>query len=83
MLARNGKSVEIDAVHSRAICEEIGDRLREVLRREVGSELPPRLHDLMERLARADHSAAPSIVPSLEDVVALEPRSRDGLISSR
>lgn len=55
--------------HCRAICEEIGERLALVLR--PATELPPRLRDLLDRLALLDH-AAPSIVPDIEDMVTLE-----------
>jgi hypothetical protein len=60
-------SIHIDDVHARAICEEIGERLRETLNRAVPHRLPPRLQHLIERLAAADHDEAPSIVPSLDD----------------
>lgn len=72
MIARTGVSVQIDALHSREICAEIGDRLREILQREAASELPPRLRYLMERLTEADCEVAPSLVPSLEDMVQQE-----------
>jgi hypothetical protein len=39
------------------------------LRRENGHVLPPRLNSLMQQLARADCEPAPSIVPSLEDII--------------
>ena len=68
MSARTGASLQVDAVHLRAIRDEIGDRLREILRRETSHVLPPRLNDLMQQLARADFELAPSIVPSLEDI---------------
>ena len=64
MLTRTGAGLQIDAVHTRAICDEIGERLRGVLRRPVGKELPPRLQSLMEQLAMLDADASPSIVPS-------------------
>jgi hypothetical protein len=73
MLARTGVNMRIDALHSREICDEIGDRLREILRREATNELPPRLQHLMERLAEADHEASPSLVPTLEDMLQQEP----------
>ena len=60
------KNIQIDHTHSRAICDEIADRLREILRREA-AELPPYLQQLVERLAESD--VAPSIVPSLEDMM--------------
>jgi hypothetical protein len=72
MLARTGVNMPMDAVHSREICAEIGDRLREILRREA-SELPPRLQYLMERLAEADRETSPSLAPSLEDMIRQEP----------
>jgi hypothetical protein len=67
-----GVNMQMDAVHAREICAEIGDRLREMLRREA-SELPPRLQHLMERLAEADRETSPSLVPSLEDMIRQEP----------
>jgi hypothetical protein len=69
MSARTDASIQVDAVHLRAICDEMGDRLREILRRETGPVLPPRLNDLMQQLARAEVELAPSIVPSLEDII--------------
>jgi hypothetical protein len=69
MSARTGASIRVDAVHLRAICDEIGDRLRETLRRETSPVLPPHLNDLMQQLARAEVELAPSIVPSLEDII--------------
>ena len=71
MFARNGAILQIDSAHSRAICDDIGDRLREMLRREIKGKLPPSLQYLMEQLADADRDIAPSIVPSLEDMIAL------------
>ena len=62
-------SIKVEAVHLRAIRDEIGDRLRELLRRETGRHLPPHLSDLMEQLASADREVIPSIVPSLEDII--------------
>jgi hypothetical protein len=73
MLAMTGVKMQIDAVHSREICAEIGDRLREILRCEAISELPPRLQHLMERLAEADRETSPSLVPSLEDMIWQQP----------
>jgi hypothetical protein len=69
MLTRTGASLQIDAVHTRAICDEIGDRLRDVLHRQVSHELPPRLQYLMEQLAKADEEVSPSIAPSLDDMM--------------
>jgi hypothetical protein len=68
MSKKNAADIRIDPIHSRAICDEIGERLRQVLTREsVG--LPPRLQLLVDRLAELDGAAAPSIVPSFEDML--------------
>jgi hypothetical protein len=48
---------------------EIGDRLREILRQSA-SALPPRLNDLMARLAEADRETSPSLIPSIRDMTA-------------
>jgi hypothetical protein len=69
MLTRMDAGVRIDAVHARAICEEIGNRLGVMLRRPSGHELPPRLRDLMDQLAQRDDEASPSIVPTLDDML--------------
>ena len=55
--------------HYREICDEIGARLAFMLR--PASNLPPRIAELLDRLALLDHDA-PSIVPSMEDMVAAE-----------
>jgi len=73
MLTRTGASLQIDAVHARAICDEIGDRLRDVVRCQVSHELPPRLQDLMEQLAKADEAVSPSIAPSLDEMISQGP----------
>jgi hypothetical protein len=59
--------------HCRAICDEVGARLALVLR-PATSDLPPRLAELLDRLALMDHDA-PSIAPSIEDMVTLEETS--------
>lgn len=67
----------LDHIHCRAICDEIGERLREVLRREA-SEIPPRLLMLVDALAQLDHG--PSIVPSIEEMsFPLYPKSFDAV----
>jgi hypothetical protein len=58
-------AVVLDHLHCRAICDEIGDRLRYALAREA-SEIPPRLIALIDRLALLDET--PSIVPSIEEM---------------
>jgi hypothetical protein len=60
-------NINLDHIHCRAICDEIGERLVFVLRKDT-SELPPYLEYLMARLAAADCELAPSIVPSISDM---------------
>jgi hypothetical protein len=62
------ESIDIDSVHCRAICEEIGYRLGRVLSLRDIPELPPQLALLLDRLCRQDQAEAPSIVPSMEDL---------------
>jgi hypothetical protein len=82
MLTRTGASLQIDTEHSRAIREEIGYRLSEILRQELCHELPSRLSLLMQQLAEIDHPSAPSIAPSLDDMIGA-PNHPAGVISSR
>jgi hypothetical protein len=63
----NTLNVQIDSVHCRAICEEVGYRLRQVLENSA-TEHPPHLLKLLARLRRRDLGGAPSIVPSLPDI---------------
>jgi hypothetical protein len=53
----------LDHVHCRAICDEIGERLRYALRQDA-LDIPPRLIALIDKLAEMEHM--PSIVPSIE-----------------
>ena len=64
----HSNQLKIDATHSRAICDEIGERLRTMLRPET-AELPARLQVLMDRLADQERQSAPSIVPELDDMI--------------
>jgi len=66
----------LDHTHCRAICEEIGDRLREVLDRNT-SRTPPNLQRLIDRLADLERESAPSIVPSFDE---LDPRIAWGIL---
>jgi hypothetical protein len=68
MSIKSPANVQIDRIHIRAICDEIGDRLRVILRREI-TELPRTLQSLVDRLAELDRETTPSIVPSLEDML--------------
>jgi hypothetical protein len=62
-------AVMLDHAHCRAICDEIGERLAQILNREV-LEMPPRLFGLLNKLAELERDGpaelehAPSIAPS-------------------
>jgi hypothetical protein len=43
--------VQIDRIHSGAVCEEIAERLRQALDRQSDA-LSPRLHALIEQLSK-------------------------------
>lgn len=60
--------LQIDSLHARAISDEIGERLRGILRPETAG-LPRRLQILLDRLADQDRELAPSIVPDLGDMI--------------
>jgi hypothetical protein len=84
MPGRNAAELMIDSTHCRAICDEIGDRLRDVFKREA-SEIPARLVRLIDQLAELE--GAPSIVPSIEEMSFPGPsirvkRSADPVLSA-
>ena len=58
--------IQMDEEHSRAICAEIGDRLRIALGEPA--PIPPNLARLIARLDELDHHDLPSIVPSVENI---------------
>jgi hypothetical protein len=60
--------LQIDSGHCRAICDEIGDRLRILLDNEP-AEIPQRLRSLIDRLAELDGHRAPAIVPAMDDLI--------------
>jgi hypothetical protein len=55
---------QIDRVHARAICTEIGERLRQALSKEE-TELLASLESRLNRLRELE-GASPSIAPSLD-----------------
>ena len=61
---RNAEALALDHAHCRAICDEIGERLRQVLKPEA-LVIPQRLVTLLDRLAELE---APSIVPSIDEM---------------
>ena len=58
--------VRITEEHSRAICAEIGDRLRVALGQ--ADPISPDLSRLIARLGELDEHDAPSIVPEIEEL---------------
>ncbi|HEV7409094.1 MAG TPA: hypothetical protein VGO01_11470 [Bradyrhizobium sp.] len=70
MSSQEALPLQIDSGHCRAICDEIGDRLRILLDKEPG-EIPQYLRLLMDRLAELDGERAPSIVPAMDDMIVL------------
>ena len=69
MSSQKALPLQIDSGHCRAICDEIGDRLRILLDKEAG-EVPQRLRLLIDRLAELDGGQqAPSIVPAMDDMI--------------
>jgi hypothetical protein len=67
MSSREALQQKIDSEHCRAICDEIGDRLRVILDKEA-SAIPQRLQMPIDRLAELDREQAPSIVPAMDDM---------------
>jgi len=57
--------IHLDHTHCRAICDEIGERLRALMGREL-ADMSPRLRALFDRLHELDHIPSPGIVPLLE-----------------
>jgi hypothetical protein len=68
MAMGTSNELRIDSAHCRAICDEIGERLRMILRPATAA-LPIRLQVLLDRLADQDRELAPSIVPDLDDMI--------------
>jgi hypothetical protein len=56
----------LDHIHCRAICDEIGERLRDILGREA-LEIPPRLLMLIDKLAQLDRAPS-SIIPTIDEM---------------
>ena len=61
-------NIRIDSAHCRAICDEIGERLRIMLDREA-TGLPVRLQLLLAQLAAQDLAMASSIVADIDEAV--------------
>jgi hypothetical protein len=67
MLSQKALPLQIDSGHCRAICDEIGDRLRILLDKEAG-RIPRSLQVLVDRLAELDGTQSPSIVPAMHEM---------------
>jgi hypothetical protein len=68
----------VESEHCRAICDEIGDRFREILSRDA----PEPSAYLLQLLSRFEQEA-PSVVPTLEDMQRYRVESATEWISSR
>jgi hypothetical protein len=60
------RRIEIDRIHSRAITDEIGERLR-VAHSLESPRLPRRIQKQLDQLRKLDREESPSIVPSTEN----------------
>jgi hypothetical protein len=83
MAMQNAACLNLDHTHCRAICDEIGERLHFIMK--PASDIPPRLLDLIDRLAELEKSdlprlkRAPSIVPSIDKI---SNTTRDAVVSA-
>jgi hypothetical protein len=83
MAMQNAAFLNLDHTHCRAICDEIGERLHFIMK--PASDIPPRLLDLIGRLAELEKSdlprldRTPSIVPSIEEI---SPATSDAHVSA-
>ena len=64
------KNLRLDHTHCRAICDEIGERLRDTLGRQ-SADMSPYLRRLVDRLGELDTVSSPGIVPLIEDLQSL------------
>ena len=67
MPSQKALPLQMDSGHCRAICDEIGDRLRILLDKEAGG-IPRSLQVLVDRLAELDGTQSPSIVPAMHEM---------------
>lgn len=57
-------NVQLDHIHSDAVCRAIGEVLRDRLTRQM-PDVPQTLRMLIDRLPELDRELAPSIVPAM------------------
>jgi hypothetical protein len=62
----NAPDVQLDHIHSEAVWQGIGEKLRDALSRE-SPEMSQRLRIVVARLPELDRERAPSIVPEMAD----------------
>jgi len=60
------ENLRLDHNHCRAICDEIGERLREAMALK-SVKTPPQLQRLIDRLDELDNVRALGVAPSIED----------------
>jgi hypothetical protein len=86
MAKRNAATLELNHTHCRAICDEIGERLRIVLKPGT-SAIPLHLLALMDRFKQLEMDSnpylecAPAIVPTIDDMSSATPRDLSGRLS--
>lgn len=61
----NAPDVHLDHLHSEAVCQGIGERLRDALNREP-PDMSQHLRALIARLPELDSAAVPPLVPEME-----------------
>ena len=66
-MARDQQNLRLDHTHCRAICSEIGERLRESLGGEA-ADMPPYQRRLVDRLGELDTVSSPGIVALIDDL---------------
>ena len=62
MTSEISPNIHLDHTHAQAVCQGIGDRLRDSLERNW-TTAPKELEELFDRLPELDAERAPSIVP--------------------
>lgn len=83
MPTQNAALLNLDHTHCRAICDEIGERLQFIIK--PATDIPPRLLDLIGRLAELEKAdlprleLVPSIVPSIDET---SHATSDGLVGA-
>jgi hypothetical protein len=61
------QNLRLDHTHCRAICDEIGERLREIMGQE-SANIPLSLRRFIGQLDELEYVPSPGIVPLIEDM---------------